>query len=78
MPRHSGLYMQQWAQCSRCGFDFPIGQLTMQKGLLLDSKCVDNLDVEYRPKIIAEALADTQETTNEFEHVSEDPQSIEF
>lgn len=78
MPAHRGLWFQQWAKCQRCWFDFPVGQLQMQKGLLVDEKCLDNLDVEYRPKVIAEVLADTQETTNEFENVSEDPQSIEF
>jgi len=52
--------------------------LMMQKGMLLDSKCYDNLDVEFRPKLIAEALADTQETQNEYENTQSDPQSIEF
>jgi len=70
--------MQQWHACDRCGFIFPIGQLMMQKGMLLDSKCVDVLDVEYRPKIIAEALADTQETQNEYENTQSDPATIEF
>lgn len=78
MPRHQGLWMQQWQKCDRCGFDFPLGMLTMQKGLLLDAKCLDNLDVEFRPKIIAEALSDTTETTNELEQVFDDPQTIEF
>lgn len=78
MPRHQGIYWQQWAQCGRCAFDYPIGQLQMQKGLLLCPKCIDNLDVEYRAKIIAAVMADTQETTNEYEHVSDDPQVIEF
>jgi hypothetical protein len=78
MPRHQGLYFQQWWNCGRCGFVYPIGHLVMQKGLLVCPKDIDNLDVEYRPKLIAEALADTQETTNEFEHVQEDPGTIEF
>jgi hypothetical protein len=78
MPLHRGLWYQQWKLCDRCGFAWPLGMLTMQKGLLLDAKCVDNLDVEYRPKHIAEILADTSETTNEMEQVSSDPQVIEF
>lgn len=78
MPRHTGLWYSQWAKCGRCGFTTPIGQMTMQKGLLVDHKCVDNLDVEYRPKIIAEALGDSTEVENERLHISEDPNTIEF
>jgi hypothetical protein len=79
MPRHNGLYMQQWAACDRCGFIYPVGQLMMQKGLLVDAKCYDNLDIEYRPKVIAEVLADTEETTNELTEVYSDPaSSLEF
>jgi hypothetical protein len=78
MPRHQGIWNQQWAKCARCGFTTPIGQLQMQKGMLLDAKCLDALDVEYRAKDIAEKLADTQETTTEYEHVAEDPQAIQF
>ena len=78
MPRHTGLRFQQWGKCSRCGFTFPLSNLTNQKGLLLDAKCIDNLDVEMRPRIIAEALADTQETTNELEQVFDDANLIEF
>jgi len=52
--------------------------LVMQKGLLLDAKCLDNLDVEMRPKVIAEILSDEQESINEEEQVYDDPQDIEF
>ena len=48
MPQHRGLYFQQWYICGRCGFIYPIGQLTLQKGLLVCPKDYDNLDVEYR------------------------------
>jgi len=78
MPLHQGLWFQQWAKCARCGFTTPLGQLMMQKGLLIDRKCMDNLDVEYRPKIITEILSDTQEVENELIHVMDDPQVIEF
>ena len=78
MPRHQGVWYQQWAKCNICYFTYPIGMLQMQKGSLRCPKCIDDLDVEFRPKLIAEALADTQETTNEYAHVAEDPQSIEF
>ena len=78
MPRHRGLYYSMWQACSICGFPFPITELTMQKGGLRDAKCLDNLDVEYRPKIITEMLGDTQETENERIHVADDPNTIEF
>jgi len=52
--------------------------MTMQKGGLRDAKCLDNLDVEYRPRTIVEVLGDTQETDNERIHVADDPNTIEF
>lgn len=78
MPRHQGIYNSMWAKCNICGFSYPVTMLQMQKGSLRDSKCVDDLDVEYRPKIIAEVLADTDETENEYQKVTEDPQTIVF
>lgn len=78
MPRHKGLYYSQWQRCDRCSFMYPLSQLTMQLGLLLCPKDVDNLDVEYRPKMIAEVLSDTEETDNEMEQVYQDPQTLEF
>ena len=78
MPRHRGLYMQMWNKCGRCGFSYPVGQLIMQKGLLVCPKDIDTLDVELRPKMIAEILADEQETQNELEHIAEDPSVLEF
>jgi hypothetical protein len=78
MPRHRGLYRSQWRACDRCGFMNPLSHLMMQKGMLLDAKCIDSLDVELRPKVIAEVLSDTEETRNEAEQVYDDPQTIEF
>jgi hypothetical protein len=78
MPLHQGLWFQQWGKCGICFFTFPLGELMMQKGILRDAKCMDNLDVEYRPKIIAETLSDTQEVENELMHIADDPQVIEF
>lgn len=36
--------------CGQCGFFFPIGSMTKQKGLLICTRrtCFDNLDVERR------------------------------
>lgn len=78
MPRHRGIWDSQWRKCDRCSFEYPLSMLVMQKGLLLDAKCLDNLDVEMRPKVIAEILSDEQESINEEEQVYDDPQDIEF
>jgi len=78
MPRHRGIYNSMWAPCAICGFPFPITQLSMQKGGLRDAKCLDQLDVEFRPFMIAEVLGDTQETENERIHLTDDPYTIEF
>lgn len=78
MPRHQGVWFQLWSHCQICSFTYPIGMLQMQKGSLRCPKCVDDLDIEYRAKIIAEMLADSQETDNEYQHMAEDPQAIIF
>jgi len=78
MPRHTGLWRSQWEKCHRCSFTWPLLEMVNQKGLLLCPRCQDNLDVEYRPMMIAEVLADTVETENEREHIADDPQTILF
>lgn len=50
-----------WSKCSRCGFDFPTDMLSPQLGLQVCSRCTDNLDTMYRPRIIQEALAEPKE-----------------
>ena len=52
--------------------------LAPRPALMLLDEPFSNLDVEMRPKVIAEMLADSQETTSEREHVADDPQAIEF
>lgn len=48
---------EQWDLCDRCGFQFPMSQLTKQKGMLLCiKKCVDDLTVERRPFMIGQIL----------------------
>jgi hypothetical protein len=66
MPRHKGVWRDQWAYCDRCGFPHPISMLTKQKGLLLcsDHGCLDNLENERRPRRIAETLSDGREAEN--------------
>jgi hypothetical protein len=78
MPRHQGKWFQQWRVCDRCSFLFPIGMLIQQKGLLVDPKCIDNLDVEFRPKVIAEVLSNELETINEEEQIYQDPQDLDI
>lgn len=81
MPKHKGLQGTAWANCDRCGFVHPIGQLQRQKGLLLckDHGCVDDLTVERRPIIIAQVLSDGREGVNDRETLYEqDPQDLEF
>ncbi len=47
----------QWEICDRCGFQFPIGQLVRQKGLLVCTRtCFDDLTVERRPYMIEQIL----------------------
>lgn len=70
MPQWQGIKRQQVRLCDRCGFLYPLGELTMQKGLMLDAKCIDNLDVEQRPAVIATILADGEEGSNELEIVT--------
>ena len=70
MPRHRGLYRQQWQKCERCYFDFPISYLTKQKGLMVCPQDLDNLDVELRPALIAELLSDGTEGRNDREWVA--------
>lgn len=48
---------EQWDLCQRCGFQFPMSQLTVQHGLLVCHRtCVDNLLVEDREKKISQIL----------------------
>lgn len=67
-----------WGKCDRCYFDYPLGSLMMQNGLLLCNKCFDNMDIEMRPKVISEALADERETESELTNVADDPNSLNF
>jgi len=65
MPRAKGVWEEQWELCDRCGFLYPISQLTKQKNLLVCTKtCVDDLSIEKRQRQIAEILADGREGDN--------------
>lgn len=61
-----GVRREQWDYCSRCNQLYPISQLGKQKGVLMCfDKCMDNLDVERRPQMIASALQNSTEFENE-------------
>ena len=47
---------EQWDICQACGRLFPNGELSWQKGVKKCAKCVDDLEVEKRPAIIARLL----------------------
>ena len=66
MPYQSGLRYIQWQCCDVCGLMYPITQLTKQQGALRCTvTCRDNLDNQYRPKIIADVLATPGEGSDE-------------
>src|SRR5690348_797641 len=49
---------EQWSVCVRCGFPYPMSQLTQQKGLLVCTRyCWDNLQIERRPRDIQMTLS---------------------
>lgn len=58
MPQPNNVVLhQQWQTCERCGFLYPMGKLTKQKGLLVcTQRCYDNLEVERRPWVIEQVL----------------------
>jgi hypothetical protein len=58
MPQaNNNVRREQWQNCDRCGFLYPMSQLVKQKGLLLCMRlCFDNLTVERRPWIIEQTM----------------------
>ena len=49
---------EQWDTCDRCGRDFPMFQLGLQKGLKVCNRCTDNLEIERRDQVIARTLSE--------------------
>lgn len=80
MPRHQGVWREQWATCDRCGFVHPLSMLFMQQGLRLckDHGCYDDLSNYYRARIIAEVLRDTSEGKSDIPELLRDPQELRF
>jgi len=56
-----------WDYCDRCQLKHYIADLEVQKGrkLCRCHGCVDDLDIEFRPLIIAEVLGEGDEFGNE-------------
>lgn len=80
MPRHKGVWREEWDVCDRCGFEHPISMLFMQQGLKLckDHGCYDDLSNYYRTRIIAEVLRDNQEGKSDKNELFKDPQEVRF
>lgn len=77
MPMQNGLYGVQWQCCDRCGLMYPIDSLGRQQGLILCFRtCNDNLDNQYRPKIIADVLATPGEGSDERSEFFKDPGEV--
>lgn len=73
----NGIYRVQWQECDRCGLMYPIDRLTRQQGLIVCMRtCVDNLDNQYRPKIIADVLATPGEGSDERSEFFKDPGEV--
>lgn len=77
MPRNRGITFERWAICAVCGFSFPETQLIPQKGLLKCRKDLDKLDVEMRPRVIADVLAD-EEAQKDRPQVADDAGDLVF
>lgn len=74
MPMQQGLRKIQWRVCDRCGLMYPLSQLSRQLGLILCKRtCIDKLDNQYRPKIIADVLAVGDEGLDENAEIFKDP-----
>lgn len=75
MPKAQGIYRQEWRTCDRCGFLHPIFSLRRQLGLLLCSchGCIDDLSINYRPKIISDVLSIPGEGQSEKPVLYQDP-----
>lgn len=80
MPQKiQGVRGVQFRLCDRCKFQYYLDQLRRQKGLLLCPTCVDDLSIEYRPKIIQQVLAQPGEGVDESSEMFKDPgEYVEF
>lgn len=74
MPqRHQGIQRVTWDFCDRCGFEYPVEKLIIQKGLKVCTvTCYDKTLVEERPLMIAEVLDDESELQDDSRLVQDD------
>lgn len=78
--RHTGGSFQPWSTCDRCTFQFPVSKLISQNGLKVCTvTCYDNVDIQYRPFIIGEVLAASdQEGVPVTPEIQQAPEEILF
>lgn len=59
MPNSRGIRGEQWDLCGVCGFQFPMGQLVMQKGVLKCTRrtCFDDLTIERHSSEVERVLS---------------------
>lgn len=60
---HSGIQGRPWHRCQRCGTDQRLSDLVRQNGILvcIPNGCVDNREIERRPRKITEKLRNGRE-----------------
>lgn len=42
MPNNNSHTGEQWKECDRCGFDWPVSELYYQDGLWVCKECLDD------------------------------------
>lgn len=76
--RHDGIQREQWDRCDRCGFEYPVSKLVMQKGKKVCTvTCYDTTLIEERPLIIAQVLNDESELQSD-ERLIQDDNDLRF
>ena len=79
MPLHQGIQRVEWDFCDRCGFEYPVTMLVMQKGVKVCTKtCYDKVLIEEREMIIAQVLDDNSELDDELERLINDDGDLRF
>lgn len=71
--KHQGIQRVEWDFCDRCGFQYPIQKLVMQKGVkVCTTTCFDNLLIDERPIMIAQVLDDESELFDDQRLIQDD------
>lgn len=65
MQSHTGWQGIPWHICDRCGFQYPVSQLTRQAGIIVCQKCADNplatISNDRRQEIMAQRISEPGE-----------------